>query len=130
VFNFFSPGYAPSGEIANGGLVAPELQIASEYQNTLVTNLFYQQAFQRHSAIPGLPDNAVVIDISAELALAADSEALVNRVVAKLLAGQVSATLKAEAKAAVERVPASSAAQRVSEAIYLIVTSPEYALQR
>jgi len=130
VFNFFSPGYAPSGEIANAGQVAPELQIATEYQNTQVTNLFYQQAFLRHSATPGLPENAVVIDITAELALAGDPEALVNRVVAKLLAGQVSATLTAEARAAVERVPASSAAQRVSEAIYLIVTSPEYALQR
>ena len=42
----------------------------------------------------------------------------------------VSATLKAEAKAAIERIPASSPGLRVSEALYLLVTSPEYAVQR
>ena len=30
VFNFFSPGYKPTGAIATAGLVAPELQIATE----------------------------------------------------------------------------------------------------
>ena len=49
VFNFFSPFYAPPGEIADRGLVAPELQIATEYQNTLIANFFYQQAFGRNS---------------------------------------------------------------------------------
>ena len=49
VFNFFSPFYAPPGEIADQGLVAPELQIATEYQNTLVANFFYGQAFSRNS---------------------------------------------------------------------------------
>ena len=39
VFNFFSPFYAPPGEIADQGLVAPELQIATEYLNTTVTNI-------------------------------------------------------------------------------------------
>ena len=38
VFNFYSPSYAPPGEIANQNLVAPELQIATEYLNTNVTN--------------------------------------------------------------------------------------------
>ena len=30
VFNFFTPDYAPQGEIAERGLVAPEMQIATE----------------------------------------------------------------------------------------------------
>ena len=47
VFNFFSPFYAPPGEIADQGLVAPELQIATEYQNTLVANYFYSQVVLR-----------------------------------------------------------------------------------
>ena len=45
VFNFFSPFYAPPGEIADAGLTAPELQIATEFRNTLVTNYFYAQVF-------------------------------------------------------------------------------------
>jgi uncharacterized protein (DUF1800 family) len=130
VFNFFSPFYAPPGEIADQGLVAPELQIATEYLNTTVTNTFYNLIFFWNSTVPGLPANAVVMDFSQATALAADSEALVNRIAEKLLGGTISPTLKAEAKAAVERVPAASAGQRVSEAIYLIATSPEYVVQR
>jgi len=45
VFNFFSPFYAPPGEIANQDLVAPEMQIATEYLNTTVTNTFYNVVF-------------------------------------------------------------------------------------
>ena len=62
--------------------------------------------------------------------LAGDSEALVTKIADKLLGGQISATLKAEAKAAVERVPATNAGQRVAEALYLVATSPEYVVQR
>jgi len=130
VFNFFSPFYAPPGEIADQGLVAPELQIATEYLNTTVTNTFYNVIFFWNSTVPGLPANAIVMDISQEAALAGDSEALVNRIAEKLLGGTISPTLKAEAKAAVERVPATSAGQRVSEAMYLIATSPEYVVSR
>jgi uncharacterized protein (DUF1800 family) len=130
VFNFFSPFYAPPGEIADQGLVTPELQIATEYLNTTVTNTFYNVIFLWNSTVPGLPANAIVMDVAQEVALAGDPEALVNRVADKLLGGTISPALKAEAKTAVERVPATSAGQRVSEAMYLIATSPEYAVQR
>ena len=70
------------------------------------------------------------MDYSAEVAIAADSEALANALIDKLFGAPVSATLKAEAKAAIERIPASSPGLRVSEALYLLVTSPEYAVQR
>ena len=39
VFNFFSPFFAPPGEIREAGLVAPELELATEYLNTVFTNL-------------------------------------------------------------------------------------------
>jgi uncharacterized protein (DUF1800 family) len=130
VFNFFSPFYAPPGEIADQGLVAPELQIATEYLNTTVTNTFYNVIFFWNSTVPGLPANAIVMDFSREAALAGDPEALVNRIAERLLGGTISPTLRAEARAAIERVPAASAGQRVSEALYLVATSPEYAVQR
>ena len=130
VFNFFSPFYAPPGEIADQGLVAPELQLATEYLNTTVTNTFYNTIFFRNSTSANVPPEGVVIDITQEVALAADSEALVNRIAEKLLGGQISPTLKAEAKAAVERTAATSTGQRVAEAMYLVATSPEYVVQR
>ena len=130
VFNFFSPSYAPPGEIADQGWVAPELQIATEYLNTTVTNAFYGAIFGWNSTVAGLPSNAVVIDISEETALAGSAGALVDRLADKLLGGVISPALRSEAVTAVGRVPAANGGQRVAEAMYLIATSPEYVVQR
>jgi len=131
VFNFFSPGYAPPGEIQSQGMVAPEMQLATEYLNTQVTNYFWTQASARTvTQAPTLNADDMFIDTSEEIALAADSEALVNRVAERLLGGAagMSAVLKAQAKAQVERSTNSNT--RVADAIYLIAVSPEYILQR
>ena len=129
VFNFFSPFYAPPGEIADAGLAAPELQIATEYRNTLITNYFYVQAFRRHSARDDLRSDEVYINIEEEMALAENPEALIDRIADKLLAGEISSTLRAEARAMVETRDADNAAARAAEAIFLIVSSPEFARQ-
>lgn len=132
VFNFYSPGYAPPGEIQTQGMVSPEMQLATEYLNTQVTNFFWVQANSRTvTQAPTLNADDMFIDTSAEIALAADSEALVNRVAERLLgsADAMSAVLKAQAKAQVER-STSSTNTRVADAIYLIAVSPEYMLQR
>lgn len=129
VFNFFSPFYAPPGEIANAGLTAPELQIATEYRNTLITNYFYQQAFRRHSNRANLGSDEVYIDISEELRLAADADALIDRIADKLLAGEISPTLRAQAREMVETREVDNEVGRVAEAIYLIVSSPDFARQ-
>ena len=130
VFNFYSPFYAPPGEISDLGLVAPELQIATEYQNALVTNYFYTQIFFRNSTVNVTNENVVVIDIDEEVALAADPAALVERIAEKLLASQISDTLRAQAEQQVARVPSSQATERVAEALWLISTSPEFAVLR
>ena len=54
VFNFFRPEYAPQGDIAEQGLVAPEMQIANESFNTLITNYFYTQIFTQNSTVSGV----------------------------------------------------------------------------
>jgi uncharacterized protein (DUF1800 family) len=130
VFNFFGPFYAPAGEIADQGLVAPELQLSTEYQNTLVTNYFFGQIFNRNSRSGVTNPDSVVIDIDAEVALAGDAPALVTRIADKLLGGRISATLRAAAEANVGRITTSNSAQRVAEALWLIASSPEYAVQR
>ncbi len=131
VFNFFSPFYAPPGEISNQNLVAPELQLSTEYLNTLVTNFFWIQAINRTTAQTTLGADVIYIDTTGETAVAADSEALVNKVADKLLAGQISTELKAQTKAQIERSSSSTAiGTRVADAIYMIAASPEFALQR
>lgn len=130
VFNFFSPFFAPAGEIRNSSLVAPELEIATEYQNTFVTNYFFLAAFLQNSASENLGEDDVFIDISDEMAIAGDTDALIDMVVAKLLGGEVSTTLRSEMVRMVDLIPVADTANRAAEAIYLVVSSPEYAYQR
>ena len=132
VFNFFSPYYAPPGEIADNGRVAPELQIATEYLNTLVTNQFYAAAFLRTSAQTTLGADIIAIDVSAEAANAADATALVNRVGDRLFGSNtlMSPALRSQALAQVNRSATTATATRVGDAIYLIAGSPEYAVLR
>jgi uncharacterized protein (DUF1800 family) len=138
VFNFFSPFYAPPGEIADSGRVSPEMQIATEYLNTQIANFFWTQAVSRTHTASNLAVDLMYINTAEELAVANDSEALINRVAERLLGGsaQISATLKAQAKAQIERTvvpatnPGTALATRTADAIFFVTTSPEFALQR
>jgi uncharacterized protein (DUF1800 family) len=130
VFNFFTPDYAPPGAIADRGLTAPEMQIATEHLNTQVTNLFYTQVVSRNSTLTGFGQDIVVIDIAEEVALAANPDALVARLAEKLLGARIPDWLAAEARAAALRISVTKPGQRVADAMYLIVTSPQFAAQR
>ena len=133
VFNFFSPFFAPPGEFRNSGLVAPELQIATEYQNTFITNYFFLLAFNWNSAAQNPGEDDVLIDIADEMAVADDTNALVDLVADKLLGGTLSSSLRAEMVNMIDRVrvaaPGNTAAL-AAEAIYFVIASPEYAYQR
>jgi uncharacterized protein (DUF1800 family) len=129
VFNFFGPTFAPAGEVRAAGLVAPELEIATEYQNTVVTNTLRTYTFSRNSRSPGLRAEDIVIDIEAEAAVAADANALVDLVAGKLLGGQISEPLRTEIVGLVNRYGATDVSNRSAQAVYSVVTSPEYALQ-
>ncbi len=130
VFNFFSPFYAPPGEIRDSNLVAPELEIATEYLNTFITNYMFGQAFVNNSENinPGVDD--VLIDINEEIAVAADIDGLIDLVSEKLMGGDISDTLRTEIAGMLALIPESEAAVRAAETIYFVVTSPEYAYQR
>ncbi len=130
VFNFFSPFYAPPGEIRNSNLVAPELEIATEYQNTFVTNYMFYQTFALNQANPNLAEDDIYIDIQAEMDAADDIDALINLAVGKLLGGEISDTLRTEIRGMLELIPETETTLRAAEVIYFIVTSPEYAYQR
>ena len=130
VFNFFSPFYAPPGEIRDSGLVAPELGIATEYQNTLFTNYMFGQVFGLNQTNQSLGDDDVYIDFSEEMLIADDADALINMVADKLLGGQISDTLRNEIGGMLALIPETDTAIRAAETIYFVVTSPEFAYQR
>ena len=140
VFNFYRPGYvAPGTQSAARGLVAPELQIASEtsaagYVNFMRDNI---SAGAGGSAGAALGRRDLQADYAAELALAADVPALVDRVTARLTYGAVGAARRSEIITAVSSIaiPAAGSRQslidaarrnRVNAAILLTVAAPEF----
>jgi hypothetical protein len=84
----------------------------------------------KNSSKTALSASAVVIDISDEIAVAGNADALVQVIADKLFGGTISPTLAAEARAAALRIAATKPAIRVADALYLVVTSPEFAVQR
>jgi uncharacterized protein (DUF1800 family) len=134
VFNFFSPFYSPPGEIRDSSLVAPELQIATEYQNTQLTNYLLFQTFVLNWLIDRTSDDynedSILVNFEEETNIADDVDALVTMVDDKLLGGEMSDMLRAEITQMVERWPADQALIRAADAIFLTVSSPEFAYQR
>ena len=61
VFNFFSPAYAPPGEIADRGLVAPEVEIVTDYLATTFANYLYDQVFL-YSTSNNVTNQDIVVD--------------------------------------------------------------------
>ena len=135
VFNFFRPGYIPpNSKVGAAGLVAPEAQIINE--TSIAGYLNYMRGVVTSgigTSTGGVRD--IQADYSAELALASNPDALIDRVSLLLAGGNLSATTRATVRAAVASVnigTATAAADqrnRVNLAIYLIMASPEYIFQ-
>jgi hypothetical protein len=115
------------------------MQLATEYLNTQTTNFFWTQVTTRtHLNTARLNVDDVYIDISNDLPLASNPDGLIDRIATRLLGdpGLLSAELRAAIKTQVERTtipatnPTTAQATRVGDALYLILTSSSYALQR
>jgi uncharacterized protein (DUF1800 family) len=129
VFNFFSPFYAPSGEIMDAELVAPELQLSTDYLNALLTNFLYRHIVSKNSSSEILKPGDIYIDISEEIQLTDDPEALIEMISQKLLAGQISDTLRSQLHYYIEQSSSLPPKLIASRAIFLVASSPEFARQ-
>ena len=133
VFNFFQPSYSPSGPIRDAGLKAPEFQILTEVLSAVTTNRLFHAAHQTGASnTKGLIQRAVNVqlNIANELALANDPAALVAHLNLVLLGGSASEAFKARLQSFIEQLPKEDGGRlRVDEAISLIVTSPQFAIQ-
>ena len=95
VFNFFRPGYVPTSKaISDANLVAPELQIAHELSVAGYMNYM-------RGLVPISTTRDIRQDYSAELALATDPDALVDRIDLLLFYGRMPMALKTQIVAAV-----------------------------
>lgn len=125
VFNFFRPGYVPPNSALGAlAITAPEFQITNE--STVVGYANFAQNFVANGVGETRPD------YSAELALATDAAALVNRVALLLAASGLSAETLNTISTAVATISAASDAgklNRVRAAIHLVLCAPEYLVQ-
>jgi uncharacterized protein (DUF1800 family) len=134
VFNWFAPGYVPSGtSIAQAGLLAPEMQMTDV--STVVGYLNYMQEAIGADATRG-PD--IYANYDAEIALANMPDQLVDRINLLLLAGEMEPNLRSEIVSAVGSIPIpptgtneinAALSNRVKIAIYLTMAAPSYGAQ-
>ncbi|WP_428312419.1 DUF1800 domain-containing protein [Hydrocarboniphaga sp.] len=131
VFNFFSPGYAPQGEILSGGLVAPEFQLADESRVTGLNNRLYQSIYVDFAGNKAIARSAIRVDLSALMDLAADVPALIDRLDLLLMSGQMSGNFRTILSDHLQTISVSDDAgcARVQDAVYLVMSSPQYAVQ-
>lgn len=121
VFNFFRPGYTPPNSgFASGGLVAPEFQITNEI--SVVGYVNYMQSVVNN----GLTD--LKSSYTELTAIAADSQALIDRINLVLAAGQVSTATVTQIKAAVDS--STNTNNRIAIALLLTMAAPEYLAQK
>ena len=136
VFNFFKPGYAPDGPIANAGLVAPEFQILNSVTSLSIPNYYYnimqRGYFNRYGS--SNPDELINGDFTGETALAADAPALLRWLDLLLTGGTLPNEQNQVIREALEKITAANFTnwqlERVRMAIYLITAAPEYAILR
>jgi uncharacterized protein (DUF1800 family) len=149
VFNFYRPGYAaPGTQSAARGLVAPELQIASEtsaagWVNYIRDNISAGVG-QTNGTLNGVVLNRRDLqhDYSTEMALATDVPALVSLVATRLTYGNLGAAAQVDIVTAVSSIviPAATATNqaqvdaakrnRVNAALLLVLATPEFQVQK
>lgn len=150
VFNFFKPTFAAPGEIRAAGLVSPELQIATDTQlvtapNALGFRLFlfyvgsrYSLAWENGAPVP----SEMLSDYGALRTLATDPDALIAHLDLVLMSGAMSEYMRDLLRVRLSGTPPDAIPGqpgnlpqdiplwRVQQALYLILNSPEFAIQK
>jgi len=128
VFNFYSPNFAPPGELGQAGRVSPELQITTDstivgYANLVAFSLYGQQSIDTPTGFP-----AIHLDLSDLEALAGDPVALVDRIDLLFTHGAMDAATKTAIRNAISPV-VNDAPGRTKLALYLALISPAYVVE-
>lgn len=137
VFNFHSPSHVPPGVVAEAQMVAPEMQILTDTWLINLTNDAVGQIFYAYVGGPYDFDPRVrKLDLSQWMqrmpanANAIQLEAFIDSVDLLILQGAMSAPLRSAIRARLAELPGDERLQRVQNALYLAVVSPDFAVQR
>ncbi len=133
VFNFFKPGFSPSGVVQKAGLVAPEFQLVTASNLALLHNFYYYSTIDRVTPTQYTQPTDILLHLAAWLPLATgtDTGPLIDQMNLVLMAGQMSPAMRQALVTDVNAISASDGGnQRVGEAAFLILASPEFQTQR
>ncbi len=126
VFNFFSPEYSAPGAIASAGLKSPEFQITTD--TTVITAANFLRGALYGSLGPA--GNKITLNLTNEQSLAANPSQLVDHLNSLLMASSMSAQMRSTLVNAITQIPASNSLERVRTALYLVVNSPEFVIEK
>ena len=119
------------GAIRDAGLVSPEFQIIDETSIITITSRTLANTIWSHSFKSDVDRNRIAINIQREMDIEPDPDALLDHLDLLLLGGRMTPELRAETQALMDaRDYQNAASQRVAEAIFLIASSPEAAIQQ
>jgi uncharacterized protein (DUF1800 family) len=126
IFNFFRPGYVPPNSLlGTNSVTAPEFQLCNE--STVAGYLNFMQTVIASGV------GEVKPSYTAEIALATDAQALLDRVALLLAANGLSAATRTTIATAVTAIKADTDAgklNRVQATVLLVMASPEYLIQK
>jgi uncharacterized protein (DUF1800 family) len=127
VFNFFEPDFSQPGVVADIGLYSPEFQITTERWVAQGSNTLRNLVRSGY----GSGDRKITLNLTTETALAGSNFLqLIDRLNLLLLNGQMSSELRNTLIEAIGLMPADKPANRAMVAVSLVVSSPEFAIQK
>jgi uncharacterized protein (DUF1800 family) len=126
VFNFFGPDYSAPGAIAAAGLKSPEFEITTD--TTVISIANYLRTSIYGSLGPA--SDRITLSLAAEQTRASDPAGLVDHLNSLLMSGGMSSGTRNILINAVTQIPAANTLERVRTAIYLVVNSPEFVVDK
>ncbi|HET7844516.1 MAG TPA: DUF1800 domain-containing protein [Xanthomonadales bacterium] len=134
VFNFFLPSYSLPGEIATLGLVSPEFQISTDTFITRLTNEIAGKVYWFWRGNPDLSPEDVTVDLARDMPLANTPSRLVERYDLLFMGGAMSAPMRTIVLNDLNQIDLADGddarRERVQDALWLILNSPEYVVEK
>ncbi len=129
VFNFFKPDFSLPGPVAAAGLASPEFQILTE--TTAIGGANFVTDFINGGFTDGDGTaDLITLDLSSQAAIAGDPAQLVDALDLMLMADGMSPEMRSILLTALADPSLADPGDRARAALRLIVTSPEYLVQR
>ena len=151
VFNFFLPDYQFPGILSNAGLITPEFEITSETsvirQNNFLWSGIMSSTVLGQSGLSSFRSGSrrdIIFDLRPWMENGpgnlpwvhnSNLDALINELNTRLMAGQLPAEARTIIRNYVQTLPYSTPSttqkrNRIRAVVHLIVTSPDFAIQK